>query len=237
MMSERTLVFSRCHQPVVSCAQIRRSIPASRALSRWGRVGLFCSLLFGCGEPEDGAGSIVPASVSLSSVGPPSFGGIVAPKTADFDGDGTLDLVGYTPSVPYSRVELRLGEGDGRFGVRKLNFGEGGVFRGLPGYAAADFDQDGKTDLLMMGGSGGLLPPTMRSVRSTGSGWQTVAEVSGLGAGAPFLVVDTDGDLLPDLLSYHAGNVPFISKGDGTGRFTLPPTGPTIGVSAVAGDA
>jgi hypothetical protein len=67
--------------------------------------------------------------------------------TADFNGDGRLDLAAAVPNYPSSTVSLLLGNGDGTFQPAR-NFATADYPKSL---AVGDFNGDGKLDLMILG--------------------------------------------------------------------------------------
>lgn len=184
-------------------------------------------------ELPEPANKFSPSPVSFLGVGPPGDE-LRSPGIGDFDGDGKLDLVGLGNAFGYFfQITTALGKGDGTFGPGFAGF----AFENWVTYAAADFNRDGKTDLVAAGGAHGLDPPMLKSALSNGRGFAEVSQYAGWGAyTAQLIAADVDGDRLPDLLSYSSGLFPRFSKGDGTGRFGIPSTGTLGTVRALAVD-
>jgi sugar lactone lactonase YvrE len=135
----------------------------------------------------------------------------------DFNGDGKLDLavssIGTGFNSPYT-VTIFLGNGDGTFTAAYSATGLGNVF------AAADFNGDGKLDLLVNQG-------TSSTVILLGNGDGTFAQPLATGLPAALAVADLNGDGIPDLVLSFVNNhnngdyytystQVYLGKGDGT---------------------
>lgn len=122
--------------------------------------------------------------------------------SADFNGDGNLDLIAADGTV-------LLGKGDGTFNV--------GTSISVPGpYVTGDFNGDGKPDLALMNADGVNLTVLL----GNGDGTFQVPINIFVGTTLTLLVAaDVNGDGKTDMLGYlNATNqvVVFLSKGDGT---------------------
>jgi FG-GAP-like repeat/Abnormal spindle-like microcephaly-assoc'd, ASPM-SPD-2-Hydin len=186
----------------------------------------------------NGDGTFNPETLFVTADTPQSL------AVGDFNGDGDLDWIastGQINSANQGSVTVALGRGDGTFlATRAYVAGQS------PGWAAvADFDKDGKLDVvvtnagsqnssLFLGSGDGTLQPAM-----------TIATVPGL---TPNFVVtgDFNNDGNPDFVEYSSqcpGNTnstvwTFLGKGDGTFQA---PTSSTLGPchslnNMVAGD-
>jgi hypothetical protein len=147
--------------------------------------------------------------------------------SADFDGDGNLDLaVGHGLD---DRVLVLLGTGDGRFtrGPEAPPVpGNGGVY----GLAATDLNGDGHPDLAAVGGTGGVA-----GLIGDGSGAFRLAPPSVQVPSANDLAIgDFNGDGKPDLaIAAPSAQFVYILLNNGAGTFQ--PTGPGGGASGNCG--
>jgi hypothetical protein len=181
---------------------------------------------------------VVPALEVLEDRTVPSFLAPIDPSvgegpqgvvTADFNGDGKLDLVetsGFTPAGG-SGVNLLLGNGDGTFGPPiSLAGGRHGAV------VTADFNGDGLPDLAFT-----TLTPSGWTVSILlGNGDGTFTPTADLpGNGFSLTAADVNGDARPDLLN---GNQVWLGNGDGTFRAAgqIDGTGLHVAVADVNGD-
>jgi hypothetical protein len=121
--------------------------------------------------------------------------------TADLNGDGKADLVGgqFNPQNPSGSLQIFLGNGDGTFTA--LPPGPD-LMLGDP-VLAADFNRDGRLDLVASGSTVSVL---------LGNGDGTFSAPIGLipsgaqGTGGAFAVADFNGDKRPDIAMTAAGD-------------------------------
>jgi hypothetical protein len=142
---------------------------------------------------------------------------------ADLNGDGKIDLVasGSSSDGTTPQVAIALGNGDGTFQPPTILTFNGFGFAGT--LALADFDGDGKIDMLVEGGTeatgNGIFPGngdgTFKSI-SNGDGTVSAVNLIPLAVGNSAGAVDFNHDGLPDII---AGGVILINKSNVT-----PPT-------------
>jgi hypothetical protein len=151
----------------------------------------------------------------------------------DFDGDGLLDLVSST-SDPCGSLKAFRNDGRGRFEEVTEAWGLDGQLGGL-NLMHADFDDDGRLDLLVLRGGwlfaqGRIRNSLLRNgLGESGARFVDVTRSAGLsepayptqtGAWGDF---DGDGDLDLYVGNEHSGEVPYPSqlfRNDGDGTFT-----------------
>src|SRR5262245_43913986 len=113
----------------------------------------------------------------LPAVDYPVSGGVWDVVSADFNGDGRLDLA-TSAEYPVSKISVLLGNGDGTFQPARTSPGDSSSARYL---AVGDFNGDGKPDLVNEGGvhlgngdgtfgSGLGLPPDFAQTNSLAAG-------------------------------------------------------------------
>jgi FG-GAP-like repeat len=136
--------------------------------------------------------------------------------SADFDGDGKADLVHLVAGTNYVRTWRSLG--GGKFAIGQF-IGPAGCAVGNGQWVAADFDGDGKTDLVhLVAGTN-----YVHTWRSLGDGRFAIGQFSALAGYAvgngQWVAADFDGDGKTDLVHLVAGTNyvhPWRSRGDGT---------------------
>jgi Bacterial Ig-like domain (group 3)/FG-GAP-like repeat len=154
------------------------------------------------------------ASVSFGRTEVPAAGGNVTVVTADFDGDGKLDLA--TTDYYGGVVRIFLGNGDGTFKI-------GPVYTScLPhGLAAGDFNGDGIMDLAV--GARGCSRVTILLGNGDGTFIESASLEVGPGGpyGAPYMLAvdDFNHDGKLDLVTANESSDVSILLGNGDGTF------------------
>ncbi|MCE9658527.1 MAG: VCBS repeat-containing protein [Burkholderiales bacterium] len=152
---------------------------------------------------------------------------------ADMNGDGTLDMAILGSSSGYNlQVALALGNGDGSFKPpARTTFAAQALGNGQQ-LAVADFNADGKTDVLIANpfGTSGIVfgngDGTLAPLGSAGSYLPNLALV--LPIGGATRVVEFNGDARPDVI---VGNVQLLSAGTAV----APPPGFSVGADSTTG--
>ena len=179
---------------------------------------------------QTAAGALVPsATINLPAGSNPSYA-----VTADFNGDGHVDLA--VVLVAFSNLNVMLGAGNGTFGA-PLNAGIGPQSR-RP--AVGDFNGDGLPDLAVPSASGNIVAVLI----STGGGsFGRVNDVPITGAPSAIAVGDFNGDGKKDLvvastgeasvkLALGRGNTAFLAPV----AFAVPSGGQSIAAADLDGD-
>jgi hypothetical protein len=127
-------------------------------------------------------------------------------QTADFDGDGKIDIVALAPRD--NGATVRFGNGDGTFGASVFL-----AVQGVVSMASGDFDGDGKPDLSLgqpnYPFSGGVFVFLHQSARAFAAPVLVPADSYSV----PQTAVDLDGDGRTDLF---VEGVVYLSRGGGT---------------------
>jgi hypothetical protein len=160
----------------------------------------------------------------------------------DFNGDGKLDLAvgGLSGNTAY--VGVFLGNGDGTFQAPVTTAVPGMQYGGFL-EAAADFNKDGKLDLVVSSGNddSNHVPQLSATVLlGKGDGTFTIGATLATGtSGGIGAAGDLNGDGIPDLVVPDRGNSVyrvFLGKGDGTFQPPLVTTTPFVPFSAKLAD-
>jgi hypothetical protein len=181
----------------------------------------------------NGDGTFLPVDTSLAGQGTDFIGGVIA---GDFNNDGKLDLVCSCGNVVQdpNAVQVLPGNGDGTFQlpfIQSATTLESGFF--LSPAAVADFNGDGKLDLIVTGGALDNVPSgAMEVLLGNGDGTFTQGQnyifpypLSPMGA----VAADFNGDGKLDLVvgAINDNNTPattqlFVFVGNGDGTFQPP---------------
>ena len=146
--------------------------------------------------------------------------GTFLPTTADFNGDGKLDLVGV--DIENARVSVQLGKGDGSFQA-PVSYPVGATFSGVS-LAVGDFNGDGRLDIAVTND----VDATVSILLGNGDGTFQPQTTHATANGPEFLVVgDFNGDGKLDIATANNGvpngmnNVMTLSVllGNGDGSF------------------
>lgn len=153
-------------------------------------------------------------------IGPTFSTDTTAVVAGDFNGDGRIDLAVSLAGASYNapgNVAILLGNGDGTF-TAVANSPVVGISAGV--LAAADFNGDGKIDLLVNDST------DTRILLGNGDGTFTEAPATGLPR--TLAVADLNGDGFPDLVVGGTANNVTVYLGNGDGTFR--PAGSSISV-------
>lgn len=146
--------------------------------------------------------------------------------TADFNGDGKMDLVvanyGFVQGTPVNGLTILLGNGDGTFtaGPASPLINES-VFA----VAVGDFNNDGKADLAVINATDNTVTILVGTGDGAFSDGRHISISSADIAGQSIAVGDFNNDGNIDLAITNGTNTPTILLGNGSGAFSLPSSG------------
>ena len=142
--------------------------------------------------------------------------------TADFNGDGNLDLaitkVGGYNTAPSNAVKLLLGDGLGGFGTLTAYAVQ---FGGAQDIEVSDFNVDGRPDIAATAPNSNVL----QILLNNGSGGFNAALNTTLSSARKIAAADFNRDCIPDLAVTNSNsNVISVLLGNGAGGFGTPNT-------------
>jgi flagellin-like hook-associated protein FlgL len=180
------------------------SIQGLRIQSGYGVDGGITSSLGG----KLGTGELVDSSAATST-GASAF----SLATADFNGDGVIDVV--TSNASGTRLKYLRGNGDGTFAT-PIDLVVGGTTVDL---AAADFNNDGAMDIIAASGTTTL----SLFLNNRAGGFNTVSNITTSGNANQIIATDTNADGRMDIVvsNNNAGtDTVSVLLGSGTGTFS-----------------
>jgi FG-GAP-like repeat/FG-GAP repeat len=200
-----------------------------------GLLALSMLALASCQKP------LPPAEVAFAPPVPYMTGGLnpVAIQAADFNGDGKMDLA--IANRGSATVAILFGNGDGTFqdAVTYTLNANGSMPVAI---AAADFNGDGKPDIVAVNASSGASVPSITILLNHGDGtFDSPVTITTPSSGQSVAVGDLNADGFLDLWIGAPGSS-FVMLGNGNGTFQTPvsyatsPSGTGGGMGVAIGD-
>jgi hypothetical protein len=166
--------------------------------------------------PGDRSGGLRPAVAADNRIG-----SVGAMALADFNADGRVDVavMGYNGVANVASV--LFGDGRGHFVEPKRGlFLEGGGWGGRPGLSTADFNGDGRADLVVSGNDNGDVFVYLGNGKGRFRLAEGTPEYGGIYPAAPLAVGDINSDRRPDLIGLRGGGAPALRVLRNTGGRT-----------------
>jgi hypothetical protein len=162
--------------------------------------------------PGDGSGGLRPAVAADNRIV-----SVAAMALADFNEDGRVDVA----VMGYGAAIVLFGDGRGHFAEphRRILLTVGG-YTSRQGLSTADFNGDGRTDLVVSGNDNGDVFVYLRNGKGRFRLAEGSPEYGGIYPSAPLAVGDVDGDRRPDLIGLRGGGAPALRVLRNTGGRT-----------------
>lgn len=144
----------------------------------------------------------------------------ISVATADFNNDGKMDVIVGNGVRQPAHASLILGTGTGSFGAPiNINWGFPNEVSSSSTVAVADFNSDGKTDIVV--GVEAQLNGRILTALGDGTGnFTNFQNIFAASAPAMIVAADLNGDNKPDLATANSNsNAISVLIGDGTGQF------------------